>query len=640
MFNLSFLNSGILSLAFAALIPLIIYLFAKKKPHRIIFSSIRFIKESQQKQKTKINLKNLILLLIRMLIILFTILAISRPTMKLPFLKNSTKHPKTAIAIIIDNSYSMDYLVDTQTELEKAKRIAGKINSILSNDDITVIFSLSQSWNKVNSQLVYGKMGEKKIHSIKLIASQTPLSDIILEAQEKLKQSHIPNQEIYVISDMQEQILPEKLDTNVFFIPTSGPEMRINISCQNVYLINDFVNKSFNKNLTFSVVNHSNYKQDDIICRLFMNGRTIAEKASSLNPFQRKKERFQLELEKSGWHSGYVEVKNERLAYDNRYYFSFYYNHDPQIAIISDNSSLPMPLESMLEIYSQNSKNIHFVNLDNTNIEELIKYDNVVLFQKNNFSGKLKFLLENAAIEGKKILYIADKNLTENAQEFISGHFDLKFENYISSPQKMNLDYANSYHPITKLLNIEPILIADFWKVKTGSTILLQAEDIPVAITRNNSVLWLFDCNSLQNPFLLNHSFPVFTYRTLQFLTDDFTMAKNSLVNQKISLKSSLIILPDGTNLNNKNNSYTPSQTGLYKLDENGSTVAVNLDYKESDYKRFSDIKMKNTHFLDENWEQDILQSRYGYEIWKLLLFLVLILFLLEMMIVKLSERK
>ncbi|MBC8416343.1 MAG: BatA domain-containing protein [Candidatus Cloacimonetes bacterium] len=51
MFGISFLNSGILFLTAAIILPVLIYLFARKKPHRIVFSSIRFIKESQQKQR-------------------------------------------------------------------------------------------------------------------------------------------------------------------------------------------------------------------------------------------------------------------------------------------------------------------------------------------------------------------------------------------------------------------------------------------------------------------------------------------------------------------------------------------------------------------------------------------------------------
>ena len=60
----------------------------------------------------------------------------------------------------------------------------------------------------------------------------------------------------------------------------------------------------------------------------------------------------------------------------------------------------------------------------------------------------------------------------------------------------------------------------------------------------------------------------------------------------------------------------------------------------ESNYQRFSKTKHKNIAFLGQDWEEDILQTRYGFEIWKYLLIVVLILFALEMFIIKKEENK
>ncbi|HCX72616.1 MAG TPA: hypothetical protein DHM37_02765, partial [Candidatus Cloacimonas sp.] len=162
----SFLNSGILALAATAIIPLLIYLFAKKKPQKVVFSSIKHILQTQKSEKRKINLQDILLLIIRTLIILLTILAISRPAIKLTWAHSSTSHPKTAVAIVLDNSYSMDYLVDTQTEFEKAKQIAQQINSKISNTDAVVLLTLNPNWNQLNSYLHYGKLPAKKIQKI------------------------------------------------------------------------------------------------------------------------------------------------------------------------------------------------------------------------------------------------------------------------------------------------------------------------------------------------------------------------------------------------------------------------------------------------------------------------------------------
>ena len=641
MFNLSFLNSGILFLTSAILIPLLIYLFAKKKPHRIIFSTIRFIKESQKQQRKKINLKNLLLLIIRMLIILLTILAISRPTIKASFLKKGTKHPKTAVAIIIDNSFSMDYLVDTQTELEKAKSIAGRFNRVISNDDMVLIMTLNEEWNSLNSNLIYGKIPENLIRNIKITPLAKPLKDVIVFASKKLKESHLPNREIYLISDLQKQELPEKIDTSCFIIPTSDIESRSNISCQNARLINEFTKKTFAGKISFETVNHSDFMQEDVICSIFLDGQTIAEKVIDLQPNQRKKDEFLIDLENSGWHSGYVHIKNERQPFDNRNYFSFYFNSEPKVAVITDNEILPLPLQTILEIYTHAPENIEFFTSDNLNYDTLSEFENIIDYRKNSFSNRLRFLLDQIRKNKKGILFIADKYLANDLRNYIGSATGIEFLEFSHHSNQKKTTFINKYHSITSLLDPSKNLdFNDFWKVRSqkNSGVLMQTDDFPLALEAERICIWFFDVQSLQNPFLLDSAFPVFAFNTLKFLSNDHSLSSSIKTGNKIKLKSAQIELPAGDLLETKQANFVVSAPGIYKVDK--QPVPVNLDYRESDYQRFSQNKYKNISFLDQDWEENILQTRYGFEIWKYLLLLVLVLFALEMFIIKKEEKR
>ncbi|MCD4795605.1 MAG: BatA domain-containing protein, partial [Candidatus Cloacimonetes bacterium] len=610
----------------AIVIPILIYLFAKKKPRRIIFSSIRFIKESQQKQRRKINIKNLILLLIRMLIILFIILAISRPAIKAPILKSSKFHPKTGIAVIVDNSYSMNYLVDTQTELEKAKSIAQKMNTIISENDQVLLLTLDE--DRIKTSIIYGKIPAALIEEIKPASRISPLEDVLLFAQEKLKETHLPNKEIYFITDLQEYPLPEKLDIPVFFIPTSNIMDRNNISCQNAITVNEIVKKDLEKKITFELVNHSNRSQQDVIFKLFLDGNTIAEKVTDILPEQRKTENFTIDLQQPGWHSGYVEVKNERQTFDNRNYFCFHFNPDPIVAVITDLPQIPLVMETLLELYSNNIK---IINSDNINLESLKQYDNIIVYGKSELSGRMEFILETFLKSNKQILFIADKGLSKEWQNFLERNFKMDFKKFLHRKTSYNISFANKYHPITNLLkSVESIGFNDFWSVSTNSGILIEAHGLPVAVEQNGSSLWLFDIASLQNPFLLDPAFPVFAYNTLNFLSDGNSESTSLIIGNRIKLTSPEIQLPDGNNINLSRDYYIPTDPGIYRTAD--KIYALNLDYSESDFKRFSKQKMKNLEILDENWIDDFLQSRYGFEIWKYLLIFVLILFILEML--------
>jgi len=635
----SFLNSGILILSSAIVIPILIYLFAKKKPRKIIFSTIRFIKESQKKQRRKINIKNLLLLILRMLIILFTILAISRPALKAPFLDKGNLHPQTAIALIIDNSYSMDFLIDTQTELEKAKSITSEINEIISKDDITLILTLNKDWNNLNGNLIYGKIPEDLITNISITPQAHPLKEVIALASGKLKESHLPNQEIYFITDFQEQELPEKIDIPTFFIPTTELENKNNISCQNVQLTAELTKRTFQKILSFEVVNHADFSQQDIICQLFFEGQTTSEKVVDLQPFQRKKETFAINLEKSGWHSGYVQVKNERLPFDNRNYFSFFYNLSPEVAVISDANELPIPLQTILEIYTNNPENIRIFSTENLNYETLKDFENIIVFKKQKLSTKLEFILDKLQKNKKGILFIADRNLSEEWQNYLGNLFSVKFEEFRHFDKNMQVTFINKFHPITNLLgSSRNITFNDTWKISSSSDVLLQALDFPLALEKDKICLWLFDIESLQNPFLLDSSFPVFAYNCLQFLCSEINQYIALKVGSKIKLDSPFIELPSGNTIQTNEQYFICSSAGIYKLDNR--LASINLDYAESDFKRITTSTNKHIKFLGADWKKHILQTRYGFEIWKILLIVVLLLFALEMLLIKKEEGK
>lgn len=628
---ISFLNSGILFLSAAILIPVMIFLFAKKKPNKLIFSSIKFIKESQQKQKRKINLKNLLLLIIRILIILFTILAIARPAIKSELLEKGDEHPKTGIAIIIDDSYSMNYLVDTKTELEKAKQIVHQINEMIGDDDNTILITLNDNWNKLHARIGFGKIADKLIEQVTISAQTIPLEDVLKLAENKLKQTHLPNNEVYLVTDMQKRKMPESLEFPTFFIPTSAGKDRSNISCENAAIKHEIVSNTKKKQIEFELVNHSGSAQNDVVYELFIDGNTVSQKAADLLPKQSKKLNFPIEVQTPGWHSGYTSVKNERLRFDNRSYFSFYNDLNPKVAIITDLTDLPATLGSMLEIYSGN---VTIINDENINLQQLQKYENVIIYKKRELSGKMRSILKRWKENKQRIIFIADEDMSETQQNFAAKFFNCEFQQF--STKSENINTINKFHSITKLMkDMNSIEIRDLWQVTSNANILLSTNNTNVAIEHENSVLWLFDIQSIANTFLLNPLFPLFAYNCLKFTGEH--ESKFYKIGNKISLESNHLTLPDAEEITLKNNYFFPAEAGNYLSDN--KVITVNLDYSESEYERLTKYKLNNLHLLADNWQDNILQSRYGFELWKYLLIAALLLFIVEMLIIKSEEK-
>jgi hypothetical protein len=644
---LSFLNSGILFLTAAVAVPILIYLFISKKPRRVIFSSIRHIKASQKKQKSKIKLKNLLLLIIRCLIILLTILALARPAIKTPLLERWSRHSQTAVAIILDTSYSMDYLVDTRTELERGKEIIQQINSQLTDRDVAVLLTSDNDWNMLHSSLSYGGINEDILGSIDITAVPLPLDDLLEIASERLVESQVMNREIYVISDYRKQDIPSEFDYPVLFIPTSDLEERNNLSCQNARLVEDFVEKKLEHRITFEVVNHSPFSQQDVICQLVVNERTEAEKVVNLQPGQRLSEYFDIRVEESGWYRGYVAVRNERLPYDNRSYFSFYSEQNPQVAVITDRDELPLPIISILEIFTGSLSNIDLLSDDNLNFERIEPYNFVLVYEKTVLSPRLQFLFDRMNREQKGILHLVSDNISEEWKGYYRDVFDVEIQDY-SDEEIRRVTYVNRYHPIMSAFSEEDVRMVElrsFWKSRHGGrgNPILQSEQYPLVLENEREILWLFNAGDLRNRIILDPVFPILAYRT--FLYSAYIDFPKTKVGERIMLPTGSIILPDGEEYTTNVSHYYLNEPGIYQLpltDDETRFLATNIEYKFSDYERLQpeSITETNFYFPEGNWQDEILRSRYGFEIWKILFAFVLLLIALEIFIVKKQEKR
>lgn len=647
MFLISFLNSGILFLAGATVVPILIYLFISKKPRKIIFSTIRHIKASQKKQKSKIKLKNLLLLIIRCLIILLTILALARPAVRTPLLHRWSRHSQTAVAIILDTSYSMDYLVDTRTELERGKEIIQQINNQLTERDIAVLITSDDEWNKLYSTIHYGNIPESVLGAINITAMPLPLSELIELASERLVDSQLLNREIYIISDYRKQEIPADLPYPVFFIPTSDVAERINLSCQNARLLEDFVERKIEHRIAFEVVNHSPFLQQDVICQLFLNGRTMAEKAVNLQPGQRLTEHFDIRVEETGWYSGYVSVRNERLTFDNRSYFSFYSDQQPKVAVISDRRELPLPLLSILEIYTGSYSNIEIINDDNLSFERFRPFKFLITYEKENFSPRLQFLFDRMQRENKGILHLVTGDVNPEWRDYYDSTFEIDLQSYANN-QNHRVSYINRYHPVMSVFeddDFRMVELRSFWRSRPRSraTPLMQTEQYPLILENNREIVWLFDVSDLQNRIILDPVFPIMAYRTFLFCSHiDFPELK---VSERLALPKGKVFLPNEELFTTNETGFLLNEPGIYRLplsDDEARFLAVNIDYSFSDYQRLrpEDYSQEKLYFLQGNWEDEILRSRYGLEIWKYLFALVLLLIVAEIMIVKKQEKK
>src|SRR5271167_4872029 len=111
---MTFIHGYLLGGLVLAGIPVLIHLIMRQKPKRLPFPAFRFLLQKHRTNQTRLRLRHLLLLLLRMAVIALLCLALVRPAI-------------TGAVLLIDTSYSMEYAVAGKTRLDEAKRRAAEL---------------------------------------------------------------------------------------------------------------------------------------------------------------------------------------------------------------------------------------------------------------------------------------------------------------------------------------------------------------------------------------------------------------------------------------------------------------------------------------------------------------------------------
>ena len=636
MFQLSFLNATLLFFAAAVIIPLLIWLLAKKKPLKIVFPTLRFIKLSKEQEKSRSKLKNILLLIIRMLIILLVVLAVARPMLSSPKLKPSGKHPPTAIAILIDTSYSMDYAERGKSSLQYAKEALQKINAKANPDDRLIPISSDGNWNLLHSQIYAGSLPETLMGQLKITFSPLTLEEMLAQAETKLAESQMPNREIYLITDL--RIPPVELKTSVpiALIPVPETADYENLAVISANALPQLVEKHNQQLIQFTVANYGETERKDVLVKAVVNDIKLAEKFLSVPAQSTVIETIPVELRSDGWQSGYIEVNDERQITDNRCYFAFPYYSKPRVTVITRNGSLPAILSTILKVYSASSFQI--ISADALSISDLDKAQLFVVYDCGALTSRLREVFTNLQNRKKGILFCLGDNLSADLKSYLNNSFGIEIKE--RTQKAITIDNLNAHHYISSLISgkaLKNTTLSDYWQaVNKNAGVLISAQNIPLAVVNEKQSLWLWNIASENNPFFIDPAFPVLAFRTLDYLAGAEIPETNNKIGQVLIFDK--LQLPTGEIISNRR--YLATEPGIYVFEPNtprSYAMAINIDYSDSETRTNLPKGIKN---LGDKWEDKLFFSRLGHDLWKILLAIAFALMILEIIIVKTEETR
>ena len=643
MFGLSFLNAGILFLTLATVIPLLIHLFVKNKPSQVYFSTLKFLREIIEERKKRMTLNQLLLLILRMLIILFTIFAIARPVLKLPFARGNW-HPPTAVAFILDTSPSMDYVIDQKTQIQHGLDIIRNIQSEMNERDMSYLLTSCNNYNTIRSRLVHGLLPERDFQDIRFTWTPEPLHQLILNAEQALANSRFLHQEIYVISDIQHTEIPDNIGVPVTFINTFTDTLRINLSTERVSVRKEFIAGRLERIAEFEVVNYSPLPQRDQLVRLSLNGTTVSEKMIDFQPYERQTDYFIINNESLGWNHGWVEIRNDRFIPDNRYFFTFFSDPEPKIGVISDQRTIPQPIQILADIFLGETGYLERVSLETVQLRDIERY-HFLIFYLVNYNSRTQALVRELQANNIRSMFILHPNMNETSRQFFLSSFNMSIQP-IPNRSLTPISTFHRWHRIVGDFNLNTQIVlnaAPSFTMQLGRNFSpLASTAVAPLVVENGNIFVNMDFGISGQNFITHLSFPILVYRSFSWISRYDSVLNNFAIGDPLRNREGIIVSPSGDEYDPMSFGFRFHEPGIWTLTDTAgkrSIMSVNM----SDFENQSShnpMNIDNINILGTDYRQHVLAQDRGSEIWKILLWAVVIFLAFEMLLVVYLQRK
>jgi len=202
---MTFLNPFVLFGLIAASFPVLFHLFAQRRARRIEFSTLQFLKQLEKNSMRKIKLRQILLLILRTLLIIFLVGAFARPALQ-GYLGGfpGTSSANSTMVFLLDNSASMGERTSGGSYFKQSTDAAIKLLDIYKDGDEVVIIPLA-GFDKEKS---YEPLHDKREIVNRLAQMQTADAEADLGAGLRLASAALTrslniNKEIFLFTDGQ-----------------------------------------------------------------------------------------------------------------------------------------------------------------------------------------------------------------------------------------------------------------------------------------------------------------------------------------------------------------------------------------------------------------------------------------------------
>jgi len=667
-----FLYPAFLFALFSLAIPILVHLFNFRKYQKVYFSNVQFLKQVNEQQSSRRNIKERLILAARLLALTFLVLAFARP-----YLNNGqavNAGTQQAVSIFIDNSYSMETLNSEGSLLDQAKQKAKEIASAYGINDRFQL--LTQDFEGKYQRLLSRDEFNDAVDAVKISPQSRDLQQIINRQQSLLAMQANALKRVYIISDFQknisnQQALKTDADIKINFIQLKANELP-NVAVDSVWLLNAIHRPGESEKLVVRLHNYADAKAKKIPLKVIINGEQKALGSYTINPRSTQNDTLAFSGLRAGWQHGKVTLQDNPVTFDNQFYFSFNVKQQMPVLLVDDGKS-----NTYLQAVFAADKffAVKDVPAGNVDYAGLSAYPLIILSDIKSISVGLAQQLKVYVAKGGSLIVFpavdADINSYHVMLQAINAPYPEKlqaeaakvssinlqnpiFKNVFDSfPRNPDLPVVKKYYQLSKSSNSENLMALpgdnSFWTANSNGKGKVYVSAVALSDDFSNLQRHaLFLPLMFRIALLSGHDQPLF-----------YTIGQNEAIEiptvqtgekQLLKLvKDSINIIPDVRQQEGSTLLYLSDQvqqSDTYNLQKQDSTIAVlafNDNRCESDLSYLTHVDLakilpKSGAILQagtDSLKNEVTDINIGLQLWKLCIILALIFLATEILLVR-----
>ncbi len=415
---MSFKHPEFLYALFAILIPVIIHLFNFRRYKKLWFSNIQFLKNITTETRKQNKLKHLIVLILRIFAIIFIVLAFSGPEWrKEDSISLSSAAPA---AFYIDNSFSMMSEGSKGRLFEESlKQARNLVNQMPRDKQLLLLTNKSSTGRRLLSKEAF----IAELNSINISPESRKISSVIRTLRKTREEKVFKESEMYLLSDFQdnafdEENIPEDTLGIYYFLPQQLRQRR-NIYLDSCWISAPVVLPGRPVELMIKLFNASETDLDKIPLKVLVNGQQKAVAGVDLKSGSAEIITVNFTVYENGWHTGFVEIDDHPIIFDDRLYFAFAVQRQINVLEINDINN-----DDFLRSFYETEPLFNFQTMDYRQVDynRFRDYNLIILNGLPNMSTGLISQIKDFAASGKNVFFIPGTEIKpEKINDFLSA---------------------------------------------------------------------------------------------------------------------------------------------------------------------------------------------------------------------------